>query len=131
MRTDRDERQAAVVEWAGRTFGSPALDIRERVARLLEEAIKLAQAEGLPIDTARRLVEHVYTKPPGQPQQEVGGIGVCLLAYCGVVKVSTEDAERLEAERVFAIPAEHFRGRQNAKADAGVAMRVAAGSSTP
>ena len=118
---DRDELQAAILKWMRETFGEATCNPRERVMRFLEEAIELAQAEGVPRSAANRVLEHVYNKPPGDPAQEIGGVGVTLLGYCAVKGVSADDAERAEAERVFAIDPATFRERHNAKAAAGIA----------
>lgn len=96
----------------------------ERVTRLLEEAIELAQSEGLLLDDARRLMEHVYQKPPGDAFQEVGGVGITLLVYCGSRGFSADRAELSELVRVLGRDPQHFRDRQNAKAAAGVAEAV-------
>lgn len=117
----RDERQRAVTEWALDTFGPVAGETRERVIRLVEEVFELAQAEGVELEALVRVGRHVYAKPAGDPGLEVGAVGVTLLAYCGVRGFSAEQAECAEAERVMALPREHFRARQNAKAEAGVA----------
>jgi hypothetical protein len=111
----RDDRQEAVKQWAVNAFGEASLAVHERVARLLEEVIELAQAEQFPPDQIARLVDHVYSKPPGSREQEIGGIGVTLLAY---------EAEEREVLRVMSKTLEHFRARQNAKAAAGVALAV-------
>jgi len=117
----RDGLQAAVLRWVTDTFGASTINPRERVLRVLEEAIELAQAEGVPAELARGVLEHVYKKPPGDPAQEIGGVGVTLLGYCAVKGISADAAERAEAERVFAVDPTYFRERHNAKAAAGIA----------
>lgn len=120
----RDLRQDAVFAWVCRCFGKGvSTDSRERVARLLEEAIELAQAEGFPRALAAALLDHVYARPAGDPAQEVGGVGITLLAYCAARGFSAENCEANEFDRIMSLPADHFRARQNAKADAGVARR--------
>lgn len=122
----RDFRQTKVAAWVTTTFGSnpDAVAPQERAARLLEEALELAQVEGLPRLEIRRLTDHVYGKPVGTRAQELGGVGVTLLAYAATVGLSADDEEAREFARVLALPPEHFWKRQNAKADAGVAVRV-------
>lgn len=120
----RDERQRAVLKWAGDTFGLDAIAPVERVRRLLEEVIELAQAEGLTLRDIVAVADHVLKKPPGNPAQEVGGIGVCLLAYCASRGISADGEEVRELERVLAIDPDYFRRRHNAKADAGIAVRA-------
>ncbi len=121
---NRDERQAAVLEWVRATFGQATLTGAERAMRVLEEAVELFQAEGLDVDRALAIVWHVYGRPRGEPAQEVGGLGVTLLAYCGAKGISADGQEVREWERVQAIHPDHFRERHNLKADAGIAERT-------
>jgi len=121
----RDRRQAAILDWTQRTFGHATTAIAERINRFIEESVELAQAEGMPIDVLRSIVDHVYAKKPGDPFQEAGSVGVTLLAYCSAKGISAEAAEVAETHRVFAIDPEYFRKRHNAKADAGIAVRAA------
>lgn len=120
----RDERQAAITEWTRSTFGEATLCKEERVMRLLEEVVELAQAEGVPFEVVRRIAGHVYAKPPGRAEQEVGGITITLAAYCGVTGLSAEECEKKEFARVLAISRSHFQERHNRKADAGIAVRA-------
>ena len=119
---NRDERQRQVYDWVRTTFGLSNQDSRERALRFFEEAVELAQAEGLSERELLRVVEHVFAKPAGSVAQEAGGVGTTLLAYCESKGISADDAERREFERVLAIPAEHFRRRHKVKSDAGVAV---------
>lgn len=118
----RDERQQRVYEWVRTTFGLANQDAHERALRFFEEAVELAQAEGVPENELVRIVQHVCAKPAGRPEQEAGGAGTTLLAYCASKGFSADDAERREFERVLTIPAEHFRQRHRVKSDAGIAL---------
>jgi hypothetical protein len=127
LESGRDARQRAVLQWVGDTFGSPALTPYERARRVLEEAVELGHADGLTPERARDVVAHVYGKPPGDPAQEAGGLGVTLLAYCEARGLSADGEEVREFRRVLAIDPAHFRARHNVKADAGIAVRVPEG----
>jgi hypothetical protein len=120
----RNERQALVYRWVGDTFGYANLETKERCKRFIEEAIELAQAEGLTDEQVRALVAYVYEKPSGAVYQEVGGVGTTLLAYCEAKGVSADQAEEDEFRRVLKMDPEHFRRRQNVKAAAGIANRA-------
>lgn len=122
--TSREDRQRAVVKWAGETFGKDSLTSVERAMRVIEEAVELVQAEGIPIGRVLAVVDHVYKKSPGDPAQEAGGLGVTLLAYCAVRGLSAEQEETREVERVLAIDPAYFRARHNAKAVAGIAVHA-------
>lgn len=118
---ERDERQSIVLAWVRRTFGEKLLNVEERALRVLEEAMELAQASGVAERRSYALLQHVYSKPAGKAHQELGGLGVTLLAYSAVVGTSADEAERIEVERVTSLPMDHFRIRQTLKANAGVA----------
>jgi hypothetical protein len=121
---ERDVRQKRIFEWVESTFGHAASVPRERALRLLEEAVELAQAEGLSIGHVQGVVDHVFSKPPGAPEQEAGGVGVTLLAYCASKRISADEEEARETARVLAIDPSYFRARHNKKADAGIAVRA-------
>lgn len=120
----RDRRQRTTIEWVRSTFGEAAATPSERALRLLEEVVELVQAEGVDVERVRAIVSHVYGKPIGQPAQEVGGVGVCLLAYCAATDLSADAEESRELDRVLAVDPAYFRARHNAKADAGIAVRA-------
>lgn len=120
----REQRQARAYAWVKDVFGEEVAQVPERVARLLEEVIELAQSEGIPQEQIGKLVNHVYAKPVGRPEQEVGGVGLTLLAYCEAKGLSAEQSEVDELTRVRASDPEQFRERHNRKADAGVAVRT-------
>ncbi len=124
---NRDKRQVAVYRWVGDTFGYANLETEERCKRFVEEAIELAQAEGLTEEQVRAIVSYVYEKPGGEVQQEVGGVGTTLLAYCEAVGISADMCEEEEFRRVLALDPEHFRRRHNIKAAAGIANAAPGG----
>lgn len=106
----RDARQSDAFAWGGRTFGEINLNKRERARRFLEEAVELVQAAGLGASAVVDIVSHVYNKPPGEPAQEAGGVGVTLLMLCQCLGISAEHAERKELARVQNIPAQYSAG---------------------
>lgn len=141
----RDQRQQAVVEFVRETFGdaeewskdhASAMNTDERISRFVEEAIELAQSENMTIEQVKTIVDYVYSKPKGEPFQEVGGVGVTLLSYCGHRGISADFAEVTEFERVLkmnktvlrsgssTIPQRH---RHQAKVAAGVATTPRSG----
>jgi hypothetical protein len=66
------DRPSRFLMWAQETFGDVALDPRERVLRFLEEAVELAQAMGVSMDTTDALVARTYRREPGDPVREMG-----------------------------------------------------------
>ena len=116
--------QGHVSDWVRLNFGDDAMDRQERATRVLEEAIELAQAEGIRIGDVNLLTGHVYTKPAGEPSQEVGGIGVCLLAWAGAAGQELWPIIETEIDRIHTKTADHFRARHQVKVDAGVAKKA-------
>lgn len=120
----RDDRQDEITKWVIRCFGSKAMSLQERANRFLEEALELYQASGLPKEQALKLLDYVYGRPVGEPGQEIGGVGISLLALAEALNVSADAEEFSEFSRVLAKPPEYFRERHNKKADQGVACHV-------
>lgn len=73
--------QQYVWSWLERTFPEGVRVSREeRALRLLEEALEFAQAAGIPAVQAKLLADMVYSKPTGDPDEEVVDALVCVLA---------------------------------------------------
>ena len=115
-----EQRQRIVERWTVRTFGPEMMTPHERVLRVLEEALELAQAEGLPVLETTRMVDYVYARPAGAPAQEVGGLRLTILAYCAAKGLLADDCEAAEVARVLTKDPQHFRDRNVEKAHAGV-----------
>lgn len=60
------------------------MDPQARALRVLEEAVELAQAAGLPQSKVLEQVQHTYARPPGDISQEVAGVlnAAMLTAEC-------------------------------------------------
>jgi hypothetical protein len=92
--------QRRVEEWLEACF-PPAVrtDLSERTHRFLEEALELAQATGCSHEDAVALVEYVFGRPQGQPEQEAGGVMVTLAGLCSASGVSMGEAANHELEQ--------------------------------
>jgi hypothetical protein len=111
--TGLTDLQHRVTAWATRCFGRDhVFNQRVRALRLLEEAAEFAQSVDAPIEKCHALVDYVYSRPPGKPEQELGGVGVVLLTCASATGVMLDDG--IEAK-----PPEHFTQRNQAKCDAG------------
>ena len=131
--TETDIRQAIVDlrcrvgGWVVSTFSEAALaDRKERAARMVEEAIELAQAEGLWLDETSTIMTRVYSRPTGETKQELGGLMVTTLALCAGLKidliaVTIDEIERIEKPEVIA----KIRAKQAEKALAGTGKNYA------
>jgi hypothetical protein len=118
---DRLKRQKVGHDWALRCFGDVAIGLSERATRVAEEAIELAQCEGVDRAMLHKLVDHVYDRPVGLVEREVGGVGLTLIIYCEAKRLNADACEENELNRVLSKTEEHFRQRQNAKAEKGIA----------
>ena len=114
-------RQEAVLAWAVSTFGEVAKNRDERAARLVEEAVEVAQAEGVPAEVLERIVRRVYSRPVGDAAQEIGGLAITLDALAENIGVCVNDAALNELARVLALPKDHFAKKHAEKVADGVA----------
>lgn len=117
---NRDARQTTVANWCRDAFGAgQASSVPQRGVRLLEEAIEAAQAAGADRDMAHKLVDYIFDRPAGELSQELGGVGVTVLALAAAAGLSADQAECTEIARVLAKPLSHFAARNQTKNDAG------------
>lgn len=121
---ERDIRQARVGDWVEQMFGTRT-NAMERVTRFLEEALELAQAEGMELEVALRLAFYVFGRTSGDPAQEAGGAGLTLLAYCDAKGISADTVERAELLRVLSKSPESMRRRHREKTEANVGADLA------
>lgn len=120
---DNSQRQAKILDWAKRCFGERVATNRaERAMRVLEEALELAQAEGVDIKHANLMMHHVYQKPVGKTAHEVAGVSVALEALAENLNLNVSGLTSIEVERITNVDPNHFRKRQMIKENAGVAV---------
>ena len=123
-RTNRYVRQTAIYDWAIDTFGSIARARPECARRLLEEAIEVVQAAGLSEELALVVLRYVYGRPVCDVRQEIGQLGVSLLAFAENLGIDADAEEAREFDRIVSLPPWRFQRRQNEKAEAGIAERT-------
>jgi hypothetical protein len=113
--------QHRVADWTLRVFGQDyMMDREERALRLLEEALEFGQSMGLSIGEALHLLHYVYSRPAGDPQQELGGVAVTLHAAATALGLHTDQLTDLEISRIEALPPEKFIKRNEEKKASGV-----------
>lgn len=71
----------------------------ERTHRFLEEALELAQANDCSKEDAISLVEYVFSREKGEPNQEVGGVMVTLASLCSATEIDMNEAGNEELDR--------------------------------
>lgn len=111
--------QRLILPWLHSIFGAKAYNREYRAARLLEEAIELAQAAGLSRSSAVELLHFVYDKPVGDVYQETGGVMLTTMALCELLDIDIEEAATAELARVLSFSnAERDKMRDKARPDA-------------
>jgi len=116
----RLDRQGKVHGWCRAAFGDDhAQSVKQRGVRMAEEAIEAAQACNVDPAMLHKLIDHIYSKPVGNLPQEIGGVGVTLLALAQAATIDADAEEVREFERVLSIPLAHFAARNAAKNAAG------------
>jgi hypothetical protein len=113
--------QSDVLDWAVRSFGPIAMNIDERAARVAEEAIEIAQVEGVPLETVKRIADRVYSRAPGERWQEIGGTMIGMLSYAQIIGLSLADCTHREFQRVLSKPREWWQKKHAEKVAAGTA----------
>lgn len=107
--------QARVQPWLMECFGPMiAGDREERNHRFLEEALELVQACGATANEVHQLVDYVYGRPVGEPEQEVGGVMVTLAALCLANDLDMHQSAETELARIWT-KIEQIRAKQAAK----------------
>ena len=107
--------QSRVQPWMLDCFGPViASDRQERNHRFLEEALELVQACGATASEAHQLVDYVYGRAIGEPEQEVGGVMVTLAALCLANGMDMHVAGEAELSRIWT-KVEQIRAKQAAK----------------
>lgn len=93
--------QRRVWNWVIDCFGRDLANNRtERNRRFLEESVELAQSLGCDKATIHQIVEYVYARDPGIPEQEVGGVMVTFAALCEANNIEMAAAGRNELSRI-------------------------------
>lgn len=113
--------QADVLRWAVESFGPIAQNVDERAARVAEEAIEIAQVEGVPLETIKRITDRIYSRPPGERWQEIGGTMIGMLSYAEIVGLSLAECTHREFQRVLSKPRDWWQRKHAEKVAAGTA----------
>ena len=89
--------------------------------RVLEEALELARAVGVPMSDAHIIYRYVYTQEHiGEVEQEHAGVMVSLLASATANGVTLEKVTQDEIDRIWLVPEEKILAKQAVKNRAGI-----------
>ena len=115
--------QVKVGQWVCSTFGFANLNnTKERATRVVEEALKLAQSVGVDREMMHELVDYVFGREKGDPQQEIAGVAITLSAVAQSLGVILERAAARELERIQKPEVQDMcRAKQEFKRGSGVA----------
>lgn len=116
---------APIREWATSVIGLNLWTCaEERALRIVEEAIELAQACGVPQRYIQRLVERVYQRPAAHPDEEIGGLLVTVMAFCASQNLNPDYHLFNEVIRIIEKKDEVVLAKCDEKWNAGVAYGV-------
>lgn len=113
--------QRIAAEWGVRSFTEEHMtNLPLRALRHGEEAMETMQSFDVPFDTALAMLKNVYSKPKGNPWQEIGGSLMTAVMLCEVLGKPAEEVLEMEVRRVLAKPPKFFADRNKAKLDLGL-----------
>ena len=116
MRTAMQVMQEIAVAWGVRCFGFDHMNDRKvRALRMVEEAIELCQAVGVHKNQVELCVDVVYSKEPGDPLQELGGVVVTASVCAAEMGTDIDTVFLDELQRCLAKSPEHFAKRNENK----------------
>lgn len=96
-----DTFQNRTSNWVEDTFGEQkAADLPKRCDRFLEEVLEFLQAVGYDQSAVDRAAEYVYSRKPGDPMQEAGGVRVTFASLCEQLGFDGDLAGEVELARI-------------------------------
>ena len=115
-----DNLQGEVEAWCLRAFGFEiTMDRNQRNYRFLEEATELVQSLGMSRAEVLAVVDYVFDRPQGEPEQEVGGVMITLMALCAASGISLALEANTEFDRInTAVVLDKIRRKQAGKPNA-------------
>jgi len=100
--TSQPTFQHKVGLWIEAAFGDQVIyQIKTRADSFIEEALELYQALGYSKDDVLELVEYVYGRPAGDPDQEFGGVALTLSSLANSASLDLEACATKELDRVW------------------------------
>lgn len=123
--------QRDVLAWAVDRFGMVATNVDERAARLVEEAIEIAQAAGVKLETVEKIARRTYSRPVSKDiGQEIGGCGITLLGFAENSGFDFKREVEREWNRVSTLPRDYWTRKHAEKVNDGTA-NLSATAGTP
>lgn len=92
--------QSRITDWMRRCFvRKDSLTPLQRAFRFVEEALELAQAVGTSRAEVVQLADYVYSRPAGEPSQEIGGVMVVLAGVAASLRLDAATCCETEIAR--------------------------------
>lgn len=115
-----EERQRLAYAWMLDVYGEQAKDRRIQAFRFLEEAMELAQTQGLSLEDFVRTAEYVSARPVGDTKTEIGDVRLCLDILAEGVGVSVDSCHTSCLMRIKALDPGKLRAKDAAKSAYGM-----------
>lgn len=126
----RDIRQLRVGALVRALFGSQSgRDQTSRSQWLLEHTLRAVRAAGVSREAAHRMLDAVYDGPEGLLTNELGGVGVALLALAEAAGVSADELEGEELDLLLSVPPEYYPTFAQMRRETGETQTFAYGAS--
>ncbi|MGP1715571.1 MAG: hypothetical protein ACTS9Y_00195 [Methylophilus sp.] len=98
---DKNTFQVAVQEWVIKAFGQlHNNDKASRIHRAVEELLELAQSLNCTKEEVLQLVDYVFSRPVGEPKQELGGVMLTAAALANAFGMDMYECALTELARV-------------------------------
>ena len=98
---DKNTFQKAVQDWVDKVFGLlHNSDKASRIHRAIEEMLELCQALTCTKQEVLELVDYVYSRPVGEPKQELGGVMLTVAALANAHDMDMYECALTELTRV-------------------------------
>ncbi|UTC29664.1 hypothetical protein BAJUN_00340 [Bajunvirus bajun] len=114
-----NKRQASAMAWVEKIYGPRVKGTRYQALRFLEEAMELAQTQGLSLEDFNMVGAYVASRPVGDTKVEIGDVTFCLDVLAENLGLSVDSCHTNALLR--------FRGRDESKALAKDDAKCAAG----
>lgn len=114
------ERQERAFRWALETYGDRTRNARYQAFRLLEEAMELAQTQGLDFDDLVRTARWVSDRATGDTKVEVGDTAICTLIFAENLGLSFDSCLTTTMLRVKGLDPDKCRAKDDAKVKFGL-----------
>lgn len=109
------------LQWCADTYGvDKARSRRWQALRFLEEAIELADAEGLKMHDVFNVARFVFDKPPGNTREEIGDVAICLKVLAENADTTVEYALTDCVMRIIAMSPDRLPDSEAKKVAAGL-----------